>query len=167
MYTLAKQQAEKLLKDFSITAAPIDVKDIAQKIGIDVGYAPSSKYSGMLIRKTDGVTLMGVNNNESAGRMRFTIAHELGHYILHPKDDVTIDYRDKEYSNQKPKKEKQADFFAACLLMPESFVKSDFKKASKKGIFFEEDLTDLADKYQVSGEAMKYRLIHLGLIPNN
>lgn len=166
MYTKAKQHAEKILKDFSITSAPVDVKDMAQKMGIEIGYAPSAKYSGMLVRKSDGVILMGINNNENTGRMRFTIAHEIGHYILHPKDNVTIDYRDKYHAIQKPQKEKQADFFAANLLMPEPLIKKDFVEATKNGVFFEEDLIRLADKYQVSGDAMRWRLFNLNLIPS-
>ncbi|MBI5229961.1 MAG: ImmA/IrrE family metallo-endopeptidase [Candidatus Magasanikbacteria bacterium] len=165
MYTKAKQEAEKIFQDFAITIAPIDVKSIAEKMGIEISYAPSAKYSGMLIRKSDKKSLMGINNNESTGRMRFTIAHELGHYILHPRDSVNIDYRDKHHSIQKSQKEKLADFFAANLLMPESLIKNDFNFATKKGIFFEDDLINLADKYQVSGEAMKWRLVNLNLIP--
>ena len=166
MYTKAKQQAEKILTDFAIATAPVDVKCIAEKLGIEISYAPSTKYSGILIRKSDNKVLMGINNSENSGRMRFTIAHELGHFILHPRDNVTIDYRDRQTSNNKLQKEKLVDFFAANLLMPESLIKKDFGLTVKNGVFFEEDLVNLADKYQVSGEAMKWRLINLNLIPS-
>jgi len=166
MYETIKKETEKILKKFSVTSAPVNVEDISQKLGIEIGYAPSTKYSGMLIRKADGKVLMGINNSENPGRMRFSIAHELGHFILHPKDTVTIDYRNKEYISTKPKKEKVADVFAANLLMPESFIKKDFKNVTSEGIFFENNLIDLADKYKVSSEAMRYRLINLNLIPS-
>lgn len=165
MYKKATQQIEKILEDFSINSAPIPVEDIAKKMGINIGYAPSADYSGILIRKSDGNVLMGINNSESIPRMRFTIAHELCHYFLDTKDSVTVDHRNKTYSEQKPKKEKIADFFAANLLMPESLICDDFKEATKGGVFFEDNLSSMADQYQVSKEAMKYRLLNLQLIP--
>lgn len=164
MYERATQQVQKLLNDFLITSAPIDVEAIVRKLDVEISYAPSTEYSGILIRKSDGKVLMGINNNESIGRMRFSTAHELGHFLLH-KDNVMIDYRSKQHTSQKPKKEIIADYFAANLLMPESFVREDFIHATKDRVFFEKDLAELADKYQVSGEAMKYRLINLNLIP--
>ena len=167
MYEQVKKQAETMLKRFSMESSPVNIERIVKELGIEIGYAPSAKYSGMLIRKSDGKVLMGINNSESTGRMRFTIAHELGHFILFPKENVNIDYRNKEYSSKKPKKEKIADFFAANLLMPESFVQMDFKQVTSDGIFFENNLIQLADKYKVSVEAMRYRLINLKLIPTD
>ena len=166
MYEEAKKQVEKILKQFSINSTPIDVEKIVNELGIEISYAPSTKYSGMLIKKTDGKVLMGINNDEGTGRMRFTTAHELGHYILYPNESVTIDYRTKEYITEKPKKEKIVDFFAANLLMPEVLVRNDFKKVIKNKIFFEQDLVELSNRYQVSRDAMKWRLINLKLIPS-
>jgi len=165
MYKQATLKIKKILEDFLIESAPVPVEVIAKKMGIEISYAPSADYSGILIRKSDGKVLMGVNNSESVQRMRFTIAHELCHYFFDKKDHVTVDYRNKIHSNQKPDKEKIADFFAANLLMPESLVRVDFKEATKEGIFFEDNLSGMADKYQVSKEAMKYRLLNLQLIP--
>ena len=165
MYKQATLKINKILQDFSIQSAPIPVEVIAQKMGIEISYAPSTDYSGILIRKSDGNVLMGINNSESVPRMRFTIAHELCHYFFNKNDHVTVEYRNKTHNGQKPDKEKIADFFAANLLMPESLVHSDFKEATKGGIFFEDNLTSMADKYQVSKEAMKYRLLNLQLIP--
>ena len=164
MYTKAKEQIKKVLKDFSITSVPVDVETIVKKMGIEISYAPSNDYSGILIRKSDGRVLMGINNSENHGRMRFSTAHELGHYLLH-KDNVIIDYRSNQRTSLKPKKEIIADYFAANLLMPESLVRKDFIHSTKGGVFFERNLMELANKYQVSGEAMKYRLKNLDLIP--
>ncbi|KKR35018.1 MAG: hypothetical protein UT67_C0004G0007 [Candidatus Magasanikbacteria bacterium GW2011_GWA2_40_10] len=152
-------------KDFLIESVPVPVEAIAKKMGIEISYAPSADYFGILIRKSDGNVLMGINNSESVQRMRFTIAHELCHYFFDKKDYVIVDYRNKIHSSQKPDKEKIADFFAANLLMPKSLIRIDFKEATKDGIFFEDNLSGMADKYQVSKEAMKYRLLNLQLIP--
>lgn len=163
MFEKAKLKSKEIIDSFSITSAPVPVESIVESLGIKISYAPSTDYSGMLIRKSDGAILMGVNNSESSQRIRFTIAHELGHYFL-DKQKVTVDYRNKNYSSSKPTKEKEADFFAANLLMPESFVVNDFKSITNDKIFLEEDLEKMADKYQTSKEAMYYRLVNLNLI---
>ena len=165
MYKQATQKIKEILENFSITSVPVPVEEIAKKMNIEISYAPSTDYSGILIRKSDGNVLMGINNSESIQRMRFTIAHELCHYFFDKNDHVTVEYRNKTHYGQKPDKEKMADFFAANLLMPESLVRFDFKEATKNGIFFEDNLNSMADKYQVSKEAMKYRLTNLQLIP--
>ena len=58
--------------------------------------------------------------------------------------------------------EKQANMFAAALLMPRNILIKDFRNMSKDG-FAEDDLTTLARKYQVSEDAMRFRLINLNL----
>jgi Zn-dependent peptidase ImmA (M78 family) len=61
---------------------------------------------------------------------RFTMAHELGHWILHPDN---IMHRDRpiagldQKSHTKPIKEREADYFAACFLMPRNTVIAQFK----------------------------------------
>lgn len=59
-------------------------------------------------------------NNE--GRFRFTIAHELGHFILHA--NLNVHFRDTHAEpNQKPEAiEREADRFAAAFLMPRDVV---------------------------------------------
>lgn len=165
MFKKAAQQVNALLEEFSIKSVPVPIEEMVEKGGIEISYAPSAEYSGMLLRKSDGNVLMGINNSENIQRMRFTIAHELGHYLLDTADHVTVDYRNKIYSTNKPDKERVADYFAANILMPESIIRNDFKKQTKSGVFFEENLSEMADRYQVSKEAIKYRLMNLGLIP--
>lgn len=59
---------------------------------------------------------------------RFTAAHELGHWILHPRDFVM--HRDRPISGlrhdsqNRPPKEREADHFSACFLMPRRLVRS-------------------------------------------
>ena len=165
MYPDIQKKVTEIFQQFGITEVPVPVEDIVEKLGIRISYAPSDEYSGMLIRKEDGGTLMGINSLEKPPRMRFTIAHELGHFLLE-KSSVSIDYRNKYHDSDKPIQEKKADFFAANLLMPEQFLRRDFKKAvrAKVSVFLEEDLAALAESYNVSREAMKWRLTNLGLL---
>jgi len=151
-----------LLSKFDVSQAPVPVEQIAEKMNIQISYAPSSEYSGMLIRKGNGA-LMGINSEESPTRRRFTIAHELGHFFLEKKTTVSIDYRDNGSRPDKTFQEKRADDFAANLLMPKMFLMEDFKKIFKDTKDRSSLLSQLAERYQVSQEAMMWRLKNLGL----
>ena len=74
--------------------------------------------------------------DHSEGRLNFTFAHEAGHWVLHRKfvthaedsraERTAIICRKKD---AKKPAEWQADFFAACLLMPEKWIKSAFEES--------------------------------------
>ncbi|PIT88668.1 MAG: hypothetical protein COU29_02785 [Candidatus Magasanikbacteria bacterium CG10_big_fil_rev_8_21_14_0_10_36_32] len=161
---IIQAKVRKLLTDFDVSRAPVPVEQIAQQLGIQVSYAPSTEYSGMLIRTESGEVLMGVSSDESPTRRRFTIAHELGHFHLE-KNKVSIDYRGNYHGSDKPASEKNADDFAANLLMPRSFLSKDFHRISGGKLFLEDQLVALAELYQVSREAMMWRLKNLNLTP--
>ncbi len=152
--------AEDILASQNIQEGPVPVELIAGQNNIQISRAPNKDFSGLLIRK-EGNSLIGVNNSESPKRQRFTIAHELGHYFLHPSKSAFVDYRDNQKNIKRGIKEIQANMFAAALLMPKAFLEKDYKEISKTGLLEEEDLKFLADKYQVSEDAMKIRLINL------
>ena len=66
--------------------------------------------------------IMLTDNGESAVRRRFNIAHEIGHILLHGDIESIHDYTSQELKNVI---EKQANYFASCLLLPENgFLKS-------------------------------------------
>jgi Zn-dependent peptidase ImmA (M78 family) len=87
----------------------------------------------------------------------------LGHFILHKEKETFVDYRDNQKDIMRTPREKQANAFAAALLMPRTRLIKDVKSKFKNGIY-EEELSELADLYEVSTEAMKYRLMNLNLI---
>jgi Zn-dependent peptidase ImmA (M78 family) len=103
-------------------------------------------------------------------RQRFTIAHELGHWRLHGKKEVIvdhlvrIDFRDDRASAATHHEEIQANAFAAELLMPSEFILLELKKrglSEAEGVG--EVVEDLAERFEVSQQAMEYRLVNLGL----
>lgn len=153
-------EAQKLLTRFGAGIIPVPVEDIVKQLGIRLSFAPSEDYSGILIKK-EGATLMAINNNEPDTRRRFTIAHELGHFLF-SKEPISVDYRNTSYI-EKPPEEKCADLFAANLLMPRKQLILDFERFSSS-TFSQTNLINLAEKYQVSQDAMKYRLANLNLI---
>jgi Zn-dependent peptidase ImmA (M78 family) len=152
-------QAEKILKTLNIRSLPIPVEEIASKYQIKISRAPNNDFSGMLIRKDDRA-LIGINDKESPVRQRFTIAHELGHFFLHSNKDTFIDYRDNKKDVMRTPREKQANMFAAALLMPRYLLLQDFRSLAKEG-FSEDELYTLAKRYDVSEEAMRFRLMNL------
>lgn len=154
-----EKKANKILTKFNLKTVPVDVEEIATRHNIKISRAPSKEFSGLLLRK-DGVSLIGVNSKEVYVRQRFTIAHELGHYFMHPQKDTFVDYRKEDV--KKTLKESQADKFAAALLMPQKNVEEDFKKLSKN-LTYEEIIKILSSRYEVSMMAMNIRLRNLGL----
>lgn len=113
--------------------APVDVEGLSFALGVPVHYAylPDTT-SGMIERVSEDKFRILVNANHSPNRQRFTIAHELGHYMLHRHligkgiEDNRA-YRsslDGAYQNREigPTQETQANKFAVGLLMPDHLL---------------------------------------------
>ena len=78
-----EELADNVLRDCSIFKAPIPINDIAKMQGLAVqAFDFGDDVSGVLVVK-DGKGTIGYNPQESIVRKRFTIAHELGHFLLH------------------------------------------------------------------------------------
>lgn len=103
-----------------------------------------------------------VNRKHPKERMRWTVAHEFGHF-LHDRDKPGVDYLRTPI--RKPASERFADAFAACFLMPEAGVKRKFDDAmARSGDVNVGDVCRIADFYGVSMMAMTLRLEGLGLV---
>src|SRR5262249_6862121 len=124
----------------------------------------------VLLREPDR-TMIIVNAANAPVRQRFTIAHEIGHFALH-RGTVYLDgrarvnFRDGLSSMATDQEEIDANAFAAALLMPARWVRSDFESVVRNAaVNSEEELAeDLAVRFSVSRQAMHFRLINLGLI---
>lgn len=154
--------AQDVLKKSGITSVPVQVESIAFKHGIRISRGPNKDFSGILIRKNE-LALIGVNSTEASVRQRFTIAHELGHFFIHENKDTFIDYRDNKTGTTHSPREREANMFAAALLMPRHLIKTDHKFFANQGMFTEQEVEKMAEKYDVSAEAMKLRLLNLHL----
>lgn len=155
--------------------APVDVELLAKRLGLklDKDAKLPEGISGQLMRLKDQNYKISVNKKEHIYRRRFTIAHEIGHYILH-KDivdfhggvDDNVMYRSTKDGNLYNDEidefhEKQANSFAANILMPKNLVRHIIseKSSSEKKISLEE----LYRHFKVSPSAMKWRLGNLKL----
>src|SRR5260221_10056075 len=109
--------AQDLLQRSGIDAPPVSVERIAFSLGVRI--EPTDLWeecSGILVRTEDSAVI-GVNLMHHPNRQRFTIAHELGHYVLH-KAGTYVDrafYRNTESGSGTIKEEREANQFAAAL----------------------------------------------------
>ena len=165
---LVEKKAEKLLVEAGLDTAPVPVNQVASYLGIKVELADLGEdCSGVLVRSGD-LAVIGVNKDHHPNRRRFSIAHEIAHYVLH-KGDTYIDkgylvhFRDRESGSGTKQEEMAANLFAAALLMPAKWVRIAFKK-NPFDLTEDEGLARLAKDFQVSPQAMTYRLVNLQLI---
>ncbi len=164
-----EKQAAKILKKTGIDAAPVPVHLVAQRLGLLVESAPlGDEVSGLLVVDGD-MGVIGYNATHPSVRQRFTIAHEVGHYILHRADTTLfIDeryfsaFRDQRSSSGADPKEREANAFAASLLMPTHLVRREIEH-QRFDLADEDALSSLAATFQVSVQAMAFRLSNLGL----
>lgn len=168
-YRKIKRIARNLLETHKVKNPPVPVESIAHSLGVQVRYAPfEGDISGMVYRDGERI-IIGVNSLHHLNRQRFTIAHEIGHVLLHEGISVHIDrafkvnLRNDISSMAVNKEEIEANRFAAELLMPEFMLTSDLHGQE---IDFEDEewIEKLAESYRVSLQALTFRLVNLGLV---
>lgn len=127
--TLIAREAEKQLRTLGAVRLPVDVKRLASDLGIMVQPAgrQSDGWSGMLVHTAGKFGILYATNIDNEGFQRFSIGHELGHYCLpgHPQHVVPFEgVPHLSYAGHggKDEYEREADAFAACLLMPTDAV---------------------------------------------
>ncbi|RLJ31173.1 uncharacterized protein DUF955 [Chryseobacterium sp. 7] len=154
---------------FLFESLPINLEELIGKEGISViNYPFEDDISGVLVIEEDNVTI-GVNKKSSNVRKRFTLAHELGHFKLHTQkskmfmDNVFFRKKSEGYTSKEEKIEKEANYFAANILMPEHLVRKEIV-GLKCDLHDDATIASLANKFEVSSSAMTFRLINLGLI---
>lgn len=161
--------ATQLLNQSNIKKPPVKVENIAKFLGIKISFRPykgNSDISGILIRDASQVVI-GVNAKHHEHRQRFSVAHEIGHYLLHEGDQVFVDreykvnFRDSNSSLGTNLQEVEANFFASLILIPEDFLINDLKKYEidiETSDQIEQLAKDLSEKYNVSPTSMMLRL---------
>lgn len=149
-----------------------DIEDAVERFGIEVKYSDmshikaSEEISGY-VHVVNGVPEMVINGFQSQLRQRFTIAHELGHVLLHwqwqpgkqlPDSLVEISYRKESYSSDNDiQREKQADSFAAEFLAPLDDVVQFLEEIKGDNPDKEVQISMLSDKFKISNSSAFYR----------
>jgi Zn-dependent peptidase ImmA (M78 family) len=165
--------AKELLAQANAGEAPVPVAEIARGQGLELRFSrsPDSTISGLLFL-SDDKPIIGVNVTHHENRQRFTIAHELGHYLLHAfsPQALHVDHsfrvmlRDDLSSEGTDMREIEANLFAAELLMPTEFLNQDLQGKRQVDIEDDDFLRELARRYRVSHQAMVFRLTNLGYL---
>jgi Zn-dependent peptidase ImmA (M78 family) len=124
-WQFVRQMAAKVLKESKITSPPVNLPVILQAHGIEYQEVKDFPDTVDALIIEDGEKLYAaVNARQHLHRQRFSLAHELGHYVLHKdfmhEDNVTIDSPPTEESEigSKDPAEAEADLFAGELLVP-------------------------------------------------
>lgn len=165
------EKAEKFCREYGINEYPVKIVDICQKLGLSVFEEQLPKnVSGLILVQNDDFKNYGtgklivINANDSAQRRRFTIAHELAHYMLHRNGDELYAHRDA--NNPANREEYEANEFASNILMPRELVKQAIDEA---GVLWNDapdsmKITHIANRFVVSTSAAAVRLSQLGYV---
>lgn len=167
--SMIKKKADEILELYEVNDCTVDPAIIARKANIpirNIVFKPmiTSYVSGGIKKEKDSIEIY-VNKNDVNNRKRFTIAHELGHFFLNHLDNKGefVDlHRDMTTSGNID--EKNANEFAACILMKEEYVKEKFKTMQDVGFSTNYIIEKLANIFVVSKQAMTLRLKNLNLI---
>jgi Zn-dependent peptidase ImmA (M78 family)/transcriptional regulator with XRE-family HTH domain len=151
--------AREVRKRTGQTGIPVDVNGVARGVGVGIFYSPLPDALSAFLLRAEEQAVIGVNANQAPVRRRFSAAHEIGHHVLGHADGSVFDYAfpttaEGEPPGYEPQHEREANQFAAELLMPEENLVEDAPSLS---------LARLARRYEVSQEALSFRLLNLGL----
>ena len=159
----AHELRDRYLATYGGDEIPVPVESIAEDLlGLRIEEDDLGECSGMLI---PAKRLIRVNAAEAMSgdtpthRIRFTIAHELGHWICHARgsDDAPTYCRSQDLAEDADRAlEREANVFGAELLMPEAAVREAWAALG--------DRDELASRFGVSGLAAQWRLYSFGLV---
>jgi Zn-dependent peptidase ImmA (M78 family) len=169
--------SKDMLEDYNYHG--VDVKKVAAHLKVEVVDHPFEEdVSGVLSLRNDKATI-GVNKNHHSNRKRFTIAHEIGHFALEHQrpGSVFVDkhgqhtaviYRNSKSSTGEDEQEREANAFAAALLMPAPLVRAELEntRIELAGEDGDSVISKLSKLFEVSMDAMAYRLAGLRLLNN-
>jgi hypothetical protein len=150
-----RRQAARLLQSAGVSREPVSLRDVVSALNLEVVQTAGEPFlcEAALEPVGDGhqIVLRGATSEQ---RRRFTIAHEIGHFVLHP--HRLAPQRGGPGNAAWQRQEREADQFAAELLMPENMVREAV-------VLHGPDAVRLADRFGVSRAAMQARLRWLAL----
>ena len=148
----ARGHARDVLDNYWDGRFPVRIVAISKAMGIMPYQASlSSGISGMIVKKPNEQARAYVEKTETDTRRRFTLAHELGHYVerVDVSDDNDFSFVERREPGQYDLHEFYADEFAGALLMPEEPFMDMLDEGSS--------LIDIAARFGVSLDAARKR----------
>ncbi len=167
----AIREARQVLISAGVRKAPVDVYKLARAYAVVNEKEMPDSISGMLVPVAGGSSkkhhVIVVNSKHADVRKRFTVAHELGHLLLHdyraPHADTGFKIRfraNREYEGS-ISEEIEANQFAAEILMPAAIILERIQGLDIEYVSSDEensDLDALAREFKVSKQALQIRL---------
>jgi Zn-dependent peptidase ImmA (M78 family) len=151
---------ERYRQTFGGELIPVPVESIAEDLlGLRVGERDDLDCSGLLVPAQRRIWVNAREAAESPGRRRFTIAHELGHWVCQVLEGhrAPVYCRPADLTEATDRAlEREANVFAAELAMPEPLVRQEFAG--------QPEVEAMAARFDVSESAMHWRLYNLGLV---
>ncbi len=138
-------------------------KILEEEMGIKIIFLPMDDdiSGGSTIDEDFGMAVL-INANDAPWRRNFDLTHEFFHLITWEDFDPEEIYQDN--TKGKSRVEQLADVFAASLLIPEKEVRDAFEKKTGKDSISYLNLVDIARDFDVSIEALLWRLVNLDLL---
>ena len=176
---LLGKNAKDILEFSKIYSLPIDIKYILRdKLEININDNldwDRLALDGCVYLNNKGYPEIWINSSIPENRQNFTLAHELGHIIndILPniekyKNPIEDNYSTLYRNGNINKMEKMANSFAAELLMPKEFIYKEAKNLTESKDFdtltLEQVIKRMSNRFRVSFDAMKWRLVNLGYI---
>ena len=152
------------LRHYPSLSAPVPIEELALAVNVnEIRELDAEGFEGALLtneEKTSGVILY--RRGASGGRKRFTIAHELGHYLIPThkgsRQCSAADLRVYRSSDAVRRQEAEANRFAAGILMPKPWFVSDMRRMGNAEL---EHLLLLSERYETSLAAVANRYAEL------
>ena len=183
-YSQVRTISESFLKDYYPSLVPpIPIEDIAElQIGIEINSVAGLKeefdIDGFIHSNFQAITLDDYVFNMFEERTKFTIAHEIGHAVLHKKiyEQFNIDSKEKyrKFQNSIPEEDQkwleiQANMFAGCVLAPSKPLKKAVKEVTDDNSPVQTDTSipyfaELPGLFKVSPAVMLRRLQKEGIV---
>ena len=180
-YRLVQEHAEDIVSSFLekygfALRPPIPVDLLAQSVyKLDIKIKDLQPLGAQVVGALSvSDRVIYASDNRPWNRFRFSVAHEIGHFVLHGETlcdkenfsqnttpSLKVHLRSSRQSNQKKSynyRESEANWFAHALLIPASMLLQDAKQF---GIIDFDAIKDLAAKYAVSNHVMFYRIREL------
>lgn len=161
-YEMARRLASEIRREFNLGDRPARelIKTLEEGFGVKIWYFKMEEGSAASTIGPFGPAIL-MNLNEAPWRRNYNFAHELFHLITWGSFPPDVIKREIDLWNRL---EKIANVFASCILLPADDVRIEFEKNIDKDSIAYIDLIEIARKFDVSTEALLFRLLNLKLL---
>lgn len=145
--------------DDCLSERPVKLGEIAKRLGVKVLLSTLPRGTSGQIGQEDGKFVIRINRHEAKHRQRFTLAHELAHFLLHRERIVEEGGWSENVllrSGQPAEIEYEANRLASDLVIPSALLAE--ATAEYSGPMTSEIIEDLARRFGVSTAAMEIKL---------